>query len=290
MTDQVKPLATTVRTQETDFAGDETAGTADLAERLEVLLTADNVETAWDIAVAAFRDLGFADVLYSYSPDARGPFLGAAEDALILSTKPHAVTREFVIQGYFRNSITFTRALYERGVFSWSSPRTTLPPGHGFVDSEAALRFFARTGMNAGCTVGFVGARNRGAAVMALICPLSEGQEAFDARLPAIRHAVFVLASVTHTVLTALPWLPLSGGLSPRQREVLEWVAEGKTTADIARILGVTPATVDKHLRLARERLGAETTAQALMKASFLNQIFLRRPLPRHAAATEHAY
>ncbi len=63
--------------------------------------------------------------------------------------------------------------------------------------------------------------------------------------------------------------------LSERQREVLEWVGDGKTNQDIAVILGVKTATVEKHLRLAREKLGGvETTAQAVLKASFLNQIY----------------
>ena len=63
--------------------------------------------------------------------------------------------------------------------------------------------------------------------------------------------------------------------LTGRQREALEWVGEGKTTQDIATIMGLTQATVEKHLRLAREALGVETTAQAVLKASYQNQIFV---------------
>ncbi|MFV0358632.1 MAG: LuxR family transcriptional regulator, partial [Tropicimonas sp.] len=37
----------------------------------------------------------------------------------------------------------------------------------------------------------------------------------------------------------------------------------------------LTPATIEKHLRLAREALDVMTTAQAVLKASFLNQIFI---------------
>ena len=43
--------------------------------------------------------------------------------------------------------------------------------------------------------------------------------------------------------------------LSPRQRESLEWVADGKTTQDVALLMGVSAAMVEKHLRLAREAL-----------------------------------
>ncbi|MEP3034604.1 MAG: sigma factor-like helix-turn-helix DNA-binding protein, partial [Pseudoruegeria sp.] len=47
------------------------------------------------------------------------------------------------------------------------------------------------------------------------------------------------------------------------------------TTQEIAQIMGLTAATVEKHLRLAREVLDVETTAQAVLKASFNNQIFI---------------
>lgn len=62
--------------------------------------------------------------------------------------------------------------------------------------------------------------------------------------------------------------------LTPRQREVLEWRSAGKTISEIATILGVTPATIEKHMRLAREALGAETTAQAILKAHVAQELF----------------
>ncbi|HBQ37029.1 MAG TPA: LuxR family transcriptional regulator, partial [Rhodobacteraceae bacterium] len=44
---------------------------------------------------------------------------------------------------------------------------------------------------------------------------------------------------------------------------------------DIATIMDLTSATVEKHLRLAREALDVETTAQAVLKASYQSQIFI---------------
>lgn len=62
--------------------------------------------------------------------------------------------------------------------------------------------------------------------------------------------------------------------LTQRQREVLEWTSSGKTVAEVATILGLTSATVEKHLRLARDTLDAGSTAQAILKAHVTNQIF----------------
>ena len=39
--------------------------------------------------------------------------------------------------------------------------------------------------------------------------------------------------------------------------------------------MDLNQATVEKHLRLARENLNADTTAQAVLKASVQNQFFI---------------
>jgi DNA-binding CsgD family transcriptional regulator len=54
--------------------------------------------------------------------------------------------------------------------------------------------------------------------------------------------------------------------LTPREREVLDWVAAGKTNRDIASILGASPRTVGKHLERIYEKLGVETRTAAAMR------------------------
>ena len=56
--------------------------------------------------------------------------------------------------------------------------------------------------------------------------------------------------------------------LSGREVEALTWVARGKTSAEIAQILGLSKRTVDFHIDNAREKLGAATRTQAVMKAA----------------------
>jgi len=61
------------------------------------------------------------------------------------------------------------------------------------------------------------------------------------------------------------PFLQL--GLRPRAAEVLLWVAQGKTNADIATILGISESTVKKHLLEILEKLGVETRGAAGLRA-----------------------
>ncbi len=61
---------------------------------------------------------------------------------------------------------------------------------------------------------------------------------------------------------------PLEGlGLTPREAEVLLWIAQGKGNPDIATILGCRPATVKKHTIHIFEKLGVEGRPAAILRA-----------------------
>jgi DNA-binding CsgD family transcriptional regulator len=45
--------------------------------------------------------------------------------------------------------------------------------------------------------------------------------------------------------------------LTPREREVLAWVAQGKSAREIAEILHIAKRTVDEHVQTAVRKLGA---------------------------------
>lgn len=52
------------------------------------------------------------------------------------------------------------------------------------------------------------------------------------------------------------------GGLTPRQREVLQLVAEGKAAKEIATILHISPKTVEFHKACLMDQLGLRSTAE----------------------------
>lgn len=59
----------------------------------------------------------------------------------------------------------------------------------------------------------------------------------------------------------------LNATLTPREAEVLSWLAKGKTNRDIGDILGMSPRTVNKHLEHIYEKLGVETRTAAVAAA-----------------------
>jgi DNA-binding CsgD family transcriptional regulator len=82
-----------------------------------------------------------------------------------------------------------------------------------------------------------------------------------------IGEAMFVL---TATAESATVQRLRDAALTPRETEVLGWLAKGKTNRDIAEILGLSPRTVNKHLEHVFEKLGVETRAAAAAIAAAL--------------------
>src|ERR1700733_5658569 len=56
--------------------------------------------------------------------------------------------------------------------------------------------------------------------------------------------------------------------MSSREIETLTWAARGKTSAEIALILGLSKRTIDFHIENARIKLGAATRVEAAIKAA----------------------
>lgn len=83
---------------------------------------------------------------------------------------------------------------------------------------------------------------------------VAEGQNFLSAEITAA-----VVSELAPAGASATP--PLSA-LSPREREVLRLVADGVRTAEIARRLGITEATIEVHRRNVMHKLELRTVAQ----------------------------
>ncbi|WP_431869556.1 helix-turn-helix transcriptional regulator [Allosphingosinicella sp.] len=57
--------------------------------------------------------------------------------------------------------------------------------------------------------------------------------------------------------------------VTDRQRDCLIWVARGKTDWEISRIIGISPQTVVRHIKQARERYGVEKRTSLLIRTLF---------------------
>ncbi|HSH40359.1 MAG TPA: LuxR C-terminal-related transcriptional regulator [Chthoniobacterales bacterium] len=97
----------------------------------------------------------------------------------------------------------------------------------------------------------------------------------FVARDGATRIRIHLLHSEGNSLCLVLektshrtPARPAHGRpLTPREAEVLSWVARGKSNAEIATILQVCTKTVDKHLERIYPKLGVENRTAAASHA-----------------------
>ena len=87
-------------------------------------------------------------------------------------------------------------------------------------------------------------------------------------QLDAIRPHLGNLYRLTRAIEStpAAQWAP-PPQLTPREQEVLRWLAAGKTDRDIGDILDISPRTVHKHLQRVYEKLGVETRTAAVVRA-----------------------
>jgi len=66
---------------------------------------------------------------------------------------------------------------------------------------------------------------------------------------------------------------PLACPVTLREAEILEWVREGKTNADIAAILQLSPLTVKNHVQKIFKKLGVNSRSQAVARGISLGII-----------------
>lgn len=62
--------------------------------------------------------------------------------------------------------------------------------------------------------------------------------------------------------------------LSERERTILRWTADGKTSSEIALILGLTKRTINFHVAKATLKLNSTNKTQAALKAAVLGMLF----------------
>lgn len=247
---------------------------SDTLSHLLAITSASTDEELWALHTARMAEFGFDRLIYGYTRYKTDHSLGDPQDWVILTTQSSEYMEEFINGGHVMNAPMIRWALENNGACSWRWMEEMLRKGMLTEREKAVIAFNQGHGVSAGYTLSFRSVSERSKGAIALTAPAGMSQDEADKIWAEHGDELMVANSVMHLKLLTLPY---SGArpLTKRQREVLQWVGDGKTTQDIAILLDLTPATVEKHLRLAREALDVETTAQAVLKAAFYNQMFV---------------
>ena len=94
------------------------------------------------------------------------------------------------------------------------------------------------------------------------------GTELIAAIHAALRGKSYLTAALAQDVAAILAdRTPSRGRLTPRQRDVVRLIAEGRTVKEVAATLGLSPRTVETHKYQIMEALGLRTTAELIRYA-----------------------
>jgi len=242
----------------------------DLLTYLDALTNTPTVEALWELHTRRMNDFGFDRIIYGFTRYRSGGSLGDPQDWVLLTNHGDRYMEGFLDHGHIYRAPMIRWALNNTGPCSW---RWMANPDNLTSEEQTAIAFNMSHGVTAGYTVSFLSVSERTKGAVALTARPGMSQDEVDALWAKHGLEISVLNNVMHLKLQTLPYSQRT--LTKRQREVLQWVGDGKTTQDIAVLLELTPATIEKHLRLAREALDVETTAQAVLKAAFYNQMFV---------------
>jgi LuxR family transcriptional regulator, activator of conjugal transfer of Ti plasmids len=202
--------------------------------------------------------------LFSYV----GLRLPRADSALpvILTTYPDHWVARYLTRDYQWRDPVMAQAQTAILPFRWSSLAPT--PRQRVVMEEARA-----AGLVSGLCVPVHGA----AGETAVLCfASSQDTPVFDALMARHEADLHVMglyfhAAVAEALAKRPPDAPVR--LTMREREILQWVAQGKTTWDISAIVAISERTVIFHIENLKRKLGVTSRSHAVAKAIRLGLI-----------------
>lgn len=246
-----------------------------LVEYLDEITNAPSMEALWDLHCRKMAEYGFDRLFYGYTNYRLGKSLGDPDDFIILTNHSKDYTDWFLGQSMYFHAPMVKWALENEGWTSWGMVADMFTAGVLTQNEMKVVEFNQKMKVTTGYTVSFKSVSPRSKGAIGLTGSIGLTQADMDSVWEKHGSEIVVMNNVAHLKILSLPYVGPTRNLTKRQLEALHWVGDGKTTADIALLMGLTPATVEKHLRLARDVLNVETTAQAVLKAALHKQMFV---------------
>jgi LuxR family transcriptional regulator, activator of conjugal transfer of Ti plasmids len=193
----------------------------------------------------------------------------------ILGNYPERWVQHYFSEGYLDDDPVVGEALRRQLPFSWSS----IVKPEDLSQRQRRLMDEARDAeISDGMTIPLLGHGVENAAV-SLVAP-GDAKEAADF-LHHHRHLLHLMALYFHSKAgTALLEASLTAKstrrrsiLTPREREVLEWVARGKSAWEIASILEISEKSVEFHVDGVKRKLQVFNRTHAVVKAMVMGLI-----------------
>jgi LuxR family quorum sensing-dependent transcriptional regulator len=217
-------------------------------DSLERLSTLDEVTDALNKALARS---GIESFIVTELPTKDQPF----EQFVIASRWPPEFFMLYVKHGYARIDPLNRRCIQSHMPFEWRSDSYRLDPDPRVAEM---MRRASEFGLKDGYVVpihgpcGYEGCVSMAGAAL----HLSDNMKA----------SIHLMALYAFERLRAIrgEFSDRKRSLTPREREVLTWAAQGRSAAQISKTLKISKRTVDEHSQTAARKLGASNRTQAV--------------------------
>ena len=230
-------------------------------ELVEAFSRAGSVEDIHALCCALCDELGFDHFIYG----ARIPTSFVKPHMIIISGYPSEWRERYVSQGYLRIDPTVTYCAANFLPLCWDRIEPT-------GKESAAIRQFMSESRDFGLKNGVsfpIHTPNGEFAMLSL--SLGDGGEEASSRifhaLPFVQLIALHIHEAARRVVNVVDSCHGRVRLSEREKECLLWSAEGKTSWEIAQILGVSERTVIFHLQNAADKLRVTNRQQAVARA-----------------------
>lgn len=238
---------------------DDAVGTLALGLRAAMLQPGHSAATLFQLVQEAAAALGFEHCAYGL----RLPFPFTQRTFLALNNYPSEWRARYADRGYVRQDPTVLHGARSSTPMLWSDALFSTAPEMWAEARSFGLRHgWAQSCFDAGGRVGLLSvARSHG--------PLTPRELAVLE--PMLQWLVNLAHGSIGPVLSATVASQLLG-LTPREREVMTWMADGKTAAEAGLILGIGERTVRFHVMnvVAKLQVSNKTSAVARAIASGL--------------------
>lgn len=213
------------------------------------------------------EEFGFSSLIICALPEA-----GENVESLIeFEHWPTGWRDQYLAGNYFARDPVSIAALVSKTAYTWANarPRFTAEARQSRIAQEASSH-----GLVDGLALpgGERGGRRRLMISLGSDNPIALGQADFE---------LLYLVSIWFQLRDDRPAPPKAGlnsagrSLSVRERDILCWMAQGKSAWEVAQILTLSEATVTTHLRNIRRKLGANNTTHAVAIGLIQGQITL---------------
>lgn len=176
---------------------------------------------------------------------------------VLLDGMPPAWIKRYADRGYIYRDATVRRLCVDQEPFTWASALEQ------YADDPTAVRIMheaADHGARAGLTIPLL-------TLDASLAACSVSGRHFDVPPDKVGTVQLIATYAAARLMLLRGRESINVRLTDREREVLQWAADGKTAWETGEILGVSSKTVEHHLSTSRQKLGALNGVQAVANA-----------------------